>query len=301
MKKLVAFAMQVSPLRVCVVLMTLLLTSCAGTKHRNADYGGQTRTQCGNSSSVIPSWEPVRKANTRPYTVLGKSYRPHKNRRHYKKRGLASWYGKKFHGKKTATGETYNMYAMTAAHKTLALPNYVCVHNPRNGRSVIVRVNDRGPFYAKRIIDLSYAAARKLGLSKRGVGEVIVESLLPGGGSYAEVKPPKAPQAAPAAILQSMPVVAGPVLEPHDMSPGAYLQVGAFKEPNYAHVLRTRIPIEISWLDKPTQVVRTLVNDELFYRVNVGPYSSRAAAENDMQRIIEQTGQEPWVVNWPDG
>jgi len=130
---------------------------------------------------AVPRYEPYSKsANPKSYTVLGKKYFVLRNGKGYQKQGIASWYGKKFHGRKTANGETYNMFAMTAAHKTLPLPCYVRVTNLKNKRSVILRVNDRGPFHSGRIIDLSYTAAVKLGIQKNGTGFVEVSTLMPG-------------------------------------------------------------------------------------------------------------------------
>ena len=117
------------------------------------------------------------KAN--PYTVLGKTYYPMNDARAYRMVGTASWYGTKFHGQATANGETYDLYGMTAAHKTLPLPSYVRVTNLDNGKSVIVRVNDRGPFYSDRVIDLSFAAAKKLGYAETGTARVKVECIDP--------------------------------------------------------------------------------------------------------------------------
>src|SRR4029077_19560470 len=116
--------------------------------------------------------------------------------RAYRERGIASWYGRKFHSQKTATGETYDMYAMTAAHPTLPLPSYAKVTNVATGRSVVVRVNDRGPFHPGRVIDLSYAAAYRLGLAQKGSGEVEVESILPGAAPPALAAAPLPPVAA---------------------------------------------------------------------------------------------------------
>lgn len=113
------------------------------------------------------------------YTVNGKTYAVLQTAKGYLKKGLASWYGKEFHKKKTSSGEIYDMYAMTAAHKTLPLPTYVRVKNLENGRMVVVKVNDRGPFHSDRIIDLSYAAATKLGMSRQGIAKVQVEALVP--------------------------------------------------------------------------------------------------------------------------
>src|SRR5512137_2979192 len=108
---------------------------------------------------AVPRAEPLHRFANRPYTVFGREYVPATTLRPYRERGIASWYGRKFHGEKTSTGEVYDMYAMTAAHPTLPIPSYARVTNPANGRSVVVRVNDRGPFLHDRVIDLSYAAA----------------------------------------------------------------------------------------------------------------------------------------------
>ncbi len=124
-----------------------------------------------------PRTEPLHKFANRPYDRFGKTYTPLASAAGFKQRGLASWYGKKFHGQKTSSGELYDMYAMTAAHPTLPIPSYVRVTNLANRKSVVVRVNDRGPFHGDRIIDLSYAAAHKLGFVQRGSAEVEVESI----------------------------------------------------------------------------------------------------------------------------
>ncbi|MCX5464261.1 MULTISPECIES: septal ring lytic transglycosylase RlpA family protein [Alcaligenes] len=126
---------------------------------------------------ATPRIEPIARSNTRPYTVLGKSFVPHTSHKAFSQTGTASWYGRKFHGKKTANGETYDMYAMTAAHPTLPIPSYARVTRPKTGKSVIVRINDRGPFHSSRIIDLSYVAAAKLDLIAPGSGTVVVESI----------------------------------------------------------------------------------------------------------------------------
>ena len=128
----------------------------------------------------MPKVEPkARYGNMKSYVVHGKTYYPKQSSRGHVERGIASWYGTKFHGRKTSSGERYDMYQMTAAHKTLPLPTYALVKNLENGRSAIVRVNDRGPFVSGRIIDLSYAAARKLGVDKQGVARVEVLSIDP--------------------------------------------------------------------------------------------------------------------------
>ena len=119
-------------------------------------------------------------ADTRPYTVLGQSYTPMTRLTPYKERGIASWYGKRYHDQKTSSGEIYDMYAMTAAHTVLPMPSYARVTNLANDKSVVVRINDRGPFRSDRLIDLSYTAAQHLGLLGRGSGLVEVEAIVPG-------------------------------------------------------------------------------------------------------------------------
>ena len=146
-----------------------------------------------------PKWEPLHKPATKPYVVLGKEYVPNTAVKPYRVRGIASWYGRKFHGQKTSIGEPYDMFAMTAAHPTLALPSYVRVTGVQSGKTVVVRITDRGPFHADRVIDLSYTAAYKLGLINGGSGQVEVEAIVPGqpaGTAYAQVAPP--PRPAPA-------------------------------------------------------------------------------------------------------
>ncbi len=127
----------------------------------------------------VPKREPIYKWSTRPYKVMGKTFVPMTEMSPYKARGVATWYGTRYHGRKTATGETYDMLQMTAAHPTLPLPSYVKVTNLENGKSVVVRVNDRGPFLHGRLIDLSYAAARRLDFVNKGNAKVEVELLLP--------------------------------------------------------------------------------------------------------------------------
>lgn len=128
--------------------------------------------------AVTPKYESLsRYGNPQTYAVNGRTYAVMTSTRGYKSRGIASWYGTKFHSKRTSSGDHYNMYAMTAAHRTLPLPTYVRVKNLTNGRAVVVKVNDRGPFHSNRIIDLSYAAASKLGMLPRGTAPVEVEAL----------------------------------------------------------------------------------------------------------------------------
>lgn len=128
---------------------------------------------------ATPRWEPLHRFANRPYEVFGKKYAPFTELRPYRKRGVATWYGRRFHGKRTSSGERYDMYLMTAAHPLLAIPSYARVTNLENGRSVVVRINDRGPFHDGRLIDLSYAAASRLGFVEAGNARVEVESIIP--------------------------------------------------------------------------------------------------------------------------
>lgn len=147
--------------------------------------------------NAIPRDEPLRPANMRPYVALGKWYTPKTVLAPYLERGIASWYGRRYHGQKTASGELYDMYGMTAAHPTLPIPSYARVTNIRNGRSVVVRVNDRGPFLSERLIDLSYTAAYKLDVLGGGSGWVEVETILPGAGAAGQVAAARAPTGNP--------------------------------------------------------------------------------------------------------
>lgn len=179
-----------------VVAAVMLLSACStmssrapSGQKRGAEGGGYYKDDGpGDASSrdlskipdAAPRKEAIRSANNRPYRALGKTYTPHTRLEPFRQRGMASWYGRRFHGRRTASGERYDMYAMTAAHPTLPIPSYARVTSLENGRSVVVRVNDRGPFLRGRIIDLSYVAASKLGYIKKGSANVEVEQVLPG-------------------------------------------------------------------------------------------------------------------------
>ena len=132
---------------------------------------------------AVPRAEPLHRFANRPYQVFGKDYVPLARVAPFKEAGVASWYGRRYHGSATSSGEKYDMYAMSAAHPTLPIPSYVRVTNVANGRSVVVRVNDRGPFHSDRIIDLSYTAAWKLGYVEAGSARVEVEAIVPGSAS----------------------------------------------------------------------------------------------------------------------
>lgn len=166
-------------------LSLLLLISCSSAPQRGGYYkddgpGDNPPANLASVPDAVPRNEPLHKYANRPYEVFGKKYVPLASVQPFQQRGTASWYGKKFHGQKTSSGETYDMYKMTAAHPTLPIPSYVRVTNVSNGRSVVVRVNDRGPFHGGRVIDLSYVAAYKLGYVGAGSAQVQVEAVVPG-------------------------------------------------------------------------------------------------------------------------
>ena len=247
---------------------------------------------------AVPRAEPLHRFANRPYTVLGKNYTPMKTRDSYKASGVASWYGKKFHGQKTSSGEPYDMYAMTAAHPTLPLPSYARVTNPANGKSVVVRVNDRGPFLHNRIMDLSYAAAWKLGYIGNGSTKVTVELLHPDSDTTVAAapapipaaKPEAAPQpAAPAVVLASASDAA-----PVDTAaaPGAYIQLGAFGNPDNAEAFRSHMAREFDWLADRLR----LEPGGKVMRVQAGPFRDRAEADAQAEKIRGVTGIKPTVV-----
>ena len=213
---------------------SLLLTACSSPK-RSASSGGGYYKDDGPGRNIpadieaipdaVPRIETHARANMRPYKVFGKRYVPITTDKPFRQKGIASWYGRKFHGNKTANGEIYDMYAMTAAHPTLPLPSYARVTHARNGRSVIVRINDRGPFHASRIIDLSYVAAAKLDLITPGSGPVIVEAI-----TQDEIRK-NAYQRTNDAAPKAMPI---PVAPPPALSSGystASLRVTGFTSP----------------------------------------------------------------------
>lgn len=161
------------PVLFIVSLLLLILAGCAS-------QGELDEAAIMRIPDAVPKFEPLAKSgNPESYVVLGQRYFTQKSARGHVERGKASWYGRPFHGRQTSSGEIYDMYAMSAAHKTLPLPTYVRVTNLENGRSIIVRLNDRGPFHADRVIDLSYTAAVKLGLKRSGTALVEVRTVEP--------------------------------------------------------------------------------------------------------------------------
>lgn len=253
-----------------------------------------------------PKWEPLHKPATKPYVVLGKEYVPNNSVRPYKTRGIASWYGKKFHGQKTSIGEPYDMFAMTAAHPTLALPSYVRVTQLQSGKSVIVRVTDRGPFHADRVIDLSYTAAYKLGLINGGSGQVEVEAIIPGEPTttaYTQVTPPTRPAAGERDDIEQLarrmaqeerPVqnTSSGSSNSETVAKGVYLQLGAFANADNAENLKNHLLRELDWL---TEAMRISPGGGV-HRLQLGPYASRGDADKVAEKIRAALGYKPTVV-----
>jgi rare lipoprotein A len=259
--------------------------------------------------SRIPDAVPMPhygKYKASPYNVLGKTYYPMQDARNYRATGTASWYGTKFHGQATANGEAYDLYGMTAAHKTLPLPSYVRVTNLENGKSVVLRVNDRGPFYSDRIIDLSFAAAKKLGYAETGTARVQVEGIDPQQWWVQQGRPvplvlaqPKLASQSPAPVEQasSAPLVAQgeaytPPPEQHAAAvlpsqidskkndslavSGLFLQAGAFANPDAAELLKDKLSQIAS---APVFISSVTLNQQVLHRVRLGPISTPDEAQ----------------------
>ncbi len=229
---------------------------------------------------AIPRMESLHRFANRPYTVLGRDYVPATSLRPYRERGIASWYGRKFHGEKTSTGETYDMYAMTAAHPTLPLPSYARVTNVASGKSVIVRVNDRGPFLHGRVIDLSYAAAAKLGIAQKGSGEVDVEAILPAGTPTVAAAAPLAPVGTPRADAPGAPV---PIASAEG---GFVVQLGAFASYANAQTFLAHLANQIA----PIGVEPNVRQVNGLFRVFIGPYPAREDAKRMADRLRDALG-----------
>jgi rare lipoprotein A len=232
---------------------------------------------------AIPRTETLHRGANRPYTIFGKTYVPNVSSDSFRQSGVASWYGKKFHGQKTSIGEIYDMYAMTAAHPTLPLPSYVRVTNPANAKSVVVRVNDRGPFHADRIIDLSYVAAAKLDIARRGSATVNVERVFGGEATLPPVMASAAPIVAPTAITTST------ISADADLF---YLQLGAFSTLENADIFRARMARELDWNREPIAVV----NKDSLYRVRLGPYKTRDEADAAVAQIKQSHDFSPLIT-----
>ena len=309
-------------------LALALLAACGSTPRPGAPPGSEPASSAAQDGPPAnpppdlisrpdpePKVEPVRSGGpNKPYEVLGQRYTPLGADAPVVETGLASWYGRKFHGRPTASGEIYDMYASSAAHRTMPIPSYALVRNPANGREVVVRVNDRGPFHSDRVIDLSYAAAAKLGVL-RGVATVELRRLThedirsgrwrgDGNWAQAEARPqPPAPAPAPAPAPQSVAEApaadtatpapaAGANRSAAGAEPGFWVQLGAFRQRQGAHELRELLARELAWLEPWLAVF----DDRALWRLQAGPFATRSEAQGTAERIRGAASVQPMVV-----
>jgi rare lipoprotein A len=221
-----------------------------------------------------PKDEPLQRLANQSYEVMGNRYVPDISNKPYKAQGLASWYGRKFHGKKTSSGEPYDMYAMTAAHRTLPIPSYARISNVKTGKSVVVRINDRGPFHPDRLIDLSHTAALKLGLLGQGSALVEVERVFAADNRVATSTVSRAAEPpAPTALAITSPSASD--------APRLFLQLGAFETQANAEAFRDKLQQQLNWLNES---IRILPRGSLF-SVRLGPYATRVEAGAIAEKI----------------
>ena len=283
--------MMINPLRLLLpTLLTLILGACSTTQYSSRDSAPSRPVDVSGIPDAVPRAEPPsRYGNPSHYSVFGKSYYPMKTSLGFRERGTASWYGTKFHGRSTSSGEPYDMYKMTAAHKTLPLPTYVEVTNVDNGRKVIVKVNDRGPFHGDRVIDLSYAAAAKLGILAKGTGEVEIRALNPQ--APETIRSARREDAVASPPSRPLPRTGQP--EAVTTTPALFLQLGAFQQRDNAERLQERLQ-----QSAPGQV-RISTTQGLsgpVYRVRVGPLASLEEADRLAQTLNDGSLGKPRVV-----
>ena len=261
MKPAVKFALPVLPVvkLTAPVLLLAALSACSSAPEKKAAPAERSVEELTRIPDAVPKVEPKSElGNMKTYEVFGKRYYVLDSSDGFTQEGIASWYGPKFHGKKTSSGEIYDMYAMTAAHKTLPLPSYLEVKNLENGRKIIVRVNDRGPFHDNRIVDLSYTAALKLDMFAKGTALVEIRAINPrsytAGGAPVETRPKVDTETTPAQF---------------------YIQVGVFSDQNNAENLKNKL---LS-LQTPVQVDEATLNETAVYRVKIGPLDDIETAD----------------------
>jgi rare lipoprotein A len=302
--------------RLALVLgLIALMAGCANSSKRDRDSGGGSTSapSSGRYQGKDKDWGPEQEidmshvpdavpryelrtiaGNKNPYTVLGKTYVLMDDERAYKERGIASWYGYKFNGERTSNGESYDMFAMTGAHKTLPIPSYVRVTNLDNKKSVIVRINDRGPFHDDRIVDLSYAAAQRLGITRMGTGRVELEVIVPEG----DPRPPllakksRVPKsraadtgAREAGIVSNAEVGAladtAAAAQAGALPAGTYLQIAAFGQEKSAKQFASAVGAK---LDYPV-VISAVKSPQRLYRVRVGPLSDAQTLQTAREQL----------------
>ena len=244
---------------IAIFSLIVLLAACGTSQHMPSD----NKLPRGHQGGI----QKVGK----PYKVGGEWYYPESDP-YYDRVGHASWYGKQFHGRKTANGETYNMNALTAAHKTLPMPTYVKVTNLSNGRSIVLRVNDRGPFVAGRLIDVSRRAAQLLGFQQKGVTQVRVQAVDENGRVRRGKKRPPRVLTTQASSAKTSP----------DKSHGHFVQVGAFANLSNARSRQQAL----KQAGQKARISKEKIGDRSLFRVRVGPYKSRGTAQSMLDRIL---------------
>ena len=283
---------------VMIAMAALLLAGC-GKSHvnyspSNSTYDSAPSPSAYNSKRTgrLPSGNGGYKKTGKPYKIAGKWYYPLPTADGYNETGIASWYGTKFHGKQTANGERYDMYAMSAAHKTLPMPSMVRVTNLDNGRSVVVRVNDRGPFVKSRIIDLSYAAAKELAYDNAGTAPVRVEVLGNSSTSTRAVANSRTVQPSPAQRPLILPKPKAAVATTSRPTPGAmYIQLGAFSSHINAKQLKESLQSDYPSI----QVYAKNGGYSEVFRVRIGPFSDVNQIE-DIVLSIQDRGYDNAIV-----
>lgn len=288
-------------LRLAAFGLALVLAACGSGRGGGAggyykDDGPPDRVPANIDSipDAVPRIEPLASGPNRPYTALGQRFVPDTSGRPYRARGIASWYGKRYHGKPTSNGERYDMLAMTAAHPTLPIPSYARVTSVANGRSVIVRINDRGPFLRERVIDLSYVAAHRLRIVGSGSGEVIVEWITPDqirAGTWQRETNPASAVVARAAASPRPSSSADASGVGTSNSGGVFLQIGAFREAANARSYAARVAGSMP-SNHPILVDESSPD---VFRVRIGPFASREDAMKAIEPIEQVIGVTPTV------
>ena len=269
-------------------------TPSAGTSKRGGGYyqddgpGDAVPVNLAEVPDAVPRSEPLHRFANRPYEVFGRQYVPFTEVQPFEQRGVASWYGRKFHGQRTSSGEPYDMYAMTAAHPTLPIPSYAQVTNLQNGRSVTVRINDRGPFLRDRVIDLSYAGAWKLGYVDAGHARVAVRAVVPGESRVIAV----AQASADAVPANGNAVVPASAPSAGAASGDLYLQLGAFSAQASAESMRERLQRQLDWVGERIEILAS----GALYKLQLGPYRSRDDAVGIADRIALELNFRPFLV-----
>jgi rare lipoprotein A len=269
------------------IMVTLFTGACSTSPYRDSAPKGEVNVA--GIPDAVPRDEPITRAGNPPkYTVLGQTYYVKQSSDNHIERGIASWYGTKFHGRKTSNGEIYDMYKMTAAHKTLPIPTYVEVTNLKNGRSVVVRVNDRGPFHENRIIDLSYVAAKKLGIAANGTGLVEVRSIDP---NNWQAKPNSRYARNYRTASSSVAKTRQPATDT-GQDAALFIQAGAFASQHNAKQLQQKL----NELLPDSSVKLAFAEQDRLYRVRIGPIPSVSEADRVARTISENGYPAPQVV-----